>query len=292
MARELLRNQASVPHGLEYSRDDDDQSRGVQGFELALSAGSITKYVLASGLILSMISLGVHALASFGSFNFVSDDSNLVQLFDVNGERNLPTWYQVVTIAFSSLLLLIIGRANLRAQRVWSGRHWCFLSLVFAFLSLDELASIHETTVAPLRRILDVEGGVLYFTWVVPAVVGAAMFALLLIPFLKSLDGETRMTWIAAGTLYVSGAVGVEMIGGAYLSDQNFGTFQYEVITTIEELLEILGIVLFIHGILRYIDRSHGTIQFGLLPGAPRTLRSPDSLIPGAKLGSTRSFEQ
>ena len=63
---------------------------------------------------------------------------------------------------------------------------------------------------------------------------------------------------IKAGLIYVLGAVVVEMLGGDYLYLTNdlptrVNDFRYAFITTVEESLEMLGIVLFIYTLLSYL---------------------------------------
>jgi hypothetical protein len=65
-----------------------------------------------------------------------------LQFFDLGGEQNLPTWWSVVKLfLIGALLALLLPRltADRRSFLVIGAA-----ALVFAFLSLDELASVHE----------------------------------------------------------------------------------------------------------------------------------------------------
>jgi hypothetical protein len=55
-----------------------------------------------------------------------------------------------------------------------------------------------------------------------------------------------------AGAGYVGGALGMEMIGGAYASAYGYDAY-YPVLTIVEETLEMLGILLFLHALLCYM---------------------------------------
>ena len=57
-------------------------------------------------------------------------------------------------------------------------RHWRGLSVIFAYLSLDELVQIHEQVGVALRDSLSL-GGVLRFAWVVVAVPLVVVFAII-----------------------------------------------------------------------------------------------------------------
>ena len=71
----------------------------------------------------------------------------LVDLFDLNSEKNLPTFYASASLLFCGGLLVLL------AVLTWPNREWlfwAFLAVVFAFLSYDEAVEIHEGLIEPL----------------------------------------------------------------------------------------------------------------------------------------------
>ncbi|NER04565.1 MAG: hypothetical protein F6K17_19105, partial [Okeania sp. SIO3C4] len=56
----------------------------------------------------------------------------------------------------------------------------------------------------------------------------------------------------------VGGGIGMEMIGGYYAYLYDTKNFFYEILVTIEEFLEMLGVVVFIYALLCYW-REQGT---------------------------------
>jgi len=82
------------------------------------------------------------------------------------------------------------------------------------------------------------------------------------IPFLKRLPPKAALHFIIAGAIYVMGAIGMEMPGAnvAYYYAQlgqgeglHETSILYDVITTIEESLELTGIVFFNYVLMRYV---------------------------------------
>ena len=59
--------------------------------------------------------------------------------------------------------------------------------------------------------------------------------------------------FLLAGGLYIGGALGMEMIGGYYTDFYGKNNLTYALITCLEEVLEMTGIVVFIHGLLDYM---------------------------------------
>jgi hypothetical protein len=148
----------------------------------------------------------------------------------------------------SALLLGIISQSASDIVLPYRS-HWIGLSGIFAYMSVDEMASLHERLIPPMRALFDA-GGIFYFAWVIPAIGLLIVFAVVYFRFWLQLPKKPRFYIGLAGTLYVLGALGVELIGG-YLADAgDENSFSYSLVTTIEEGLEMTGVVLFIYGLL------------------------------------------
>ncbi len=64
---------------------------------------------------------------------------NIMKPFDflnVNSELNLPTFYSVLIILINSALLYVIARFGVK-----DNRYWYLLSIIFLYLSFDEMCS-------------------------------------------------------------------------------------------------------------------------------------------------------
>lgn len=81
--------------------------------------------------------------------------------------------------------------------------------------------------------------------------------AILLIGFLRKLPSETAFYLRLSGSIFVSGAIGFEMLGGKIVSENGKGTLIYVMFYTLEEFMELLGVVLFIFTLLRYMSFLH-----------------------------------
>ncbi len=177
---------------------------------------------------------------------------HLAQKFNLNGEANVPTWYQSSTLFLSAILLGLIASAKrvAGARYLW---HWRILSLIFLYLSLDEAACIHEQAnkLGPALH----AAGPFYFVWVIPAAILVSIFVLAYLKFLAHLPRRERWLFVIAGATYVGGALGMEMVGGAYMSHygelmEGARAMTYALIVTTEEFLEMAGILVFIYVLL------------------------------------------
>lgn len=178
----------------------------------------------------------------------VLSDLGFIQEFNVDMENNIPTYFSSLLLLVSALLLGIISRSPSKIV-VRYRTHWTGLSSIFLYLSIDEMTSLHERLILPLRTLFDT-GGIFYYAWVIPAIGLLIIFSLVYFRFWLQLPKEPRFYIGLAGATYVLGGVGVELIGG-YLADAgDENSFSYALVTTIEEGLEMTGVVLFIYGLL------------------------------------------
>lgn len=79
------------------------------------------------------------------------------------------------------------------------------------------------------------------------------IFLLVFRKFIFSLPFRTKALFILAGAIYVGGAIGMESIGGYIADTPGLHPAAYAVAATIEELLEMLGVIIFIYALLSYI---------------------------------------
>jgi hypothetical protein len=165
----------------------------------------------------------------------------------VNEENNLPTWYSSSALLLSAMLLAVIGLANKREDNLYT-LHWLGLAAIFLYLSLDEAASLHEYSASSLMPMLETIGyfhGFLYFSWVIFGAIFVLIVALAFLRFLAALPVQTRSLFLIAGTLYVGGALGIEMLEARHLYIYGHKDFSYMMFAAGEEGLEILGVVVF-----------------------------------------------
>lgn len=96
--------------------------------------------------------------------------------------------------------------------------------------------------------------GIFYFAWIIPAMAGVALLGLVFLGFLSRLPSSTRWSFMIAGSLYLGGAIGIEMLGGRQAELHSFENLTYQLFVHLEESLEMVGIILFIHALLRVIS--------------------------------------
>jgi hypothetical protein len=189
----------------------------------------------------------------------------LAQRFNLDLERSIPTAYSVLLLLTATLLLTVITVLE-RKRRL--AAYWAILSMGFLTMAVDEGLSLHEELIEPGRELLGGEDlGVLYFPWVVPGMVVVLALGLFFLRFLARLPPETRRKFLLAAVLYVGGAIGFELIGGAIAEDRVQQNWTYAAVTTVEEFLEMGGVVVFIQALLVYLSDYYREVRFRLEGG-------------------------
>ncbi len=192
-----------------------------------------------------------------------SSDNLLISFLDlcsVNAEETIPTWYATMLLFVSAVLLAVITAVKHQAHDTHT-RYWAGLSLIFLYLSLDEGAVIHELFSDPLQAAYNTSG-YLSFPWLIAFVPLLLIFALLYLRFLFHLPPRIRNLFILAGLTFVGGAVVVEAVSANRWSIDGGVTFPYLAIATVEELLEMWGVTLFIYALLSYMILAEITAVF------------------------------
>ncbi len=201
-------------------------------------------------------------LSVTGQFSrFVLDHGRLlgfVEEFNVDLENNIPTYFSGLLLMAAALLAGFVAWTRRRLGRPF-GRYWAGLAVGLAYISVDEVAELHERAISPLRAALGADG-LLYYAWVVPAAAILLVLAVVYARFFWHLPRRWKGWFAAAAGAYIGGALGVEMLGGLYASQYGVETFSYALITTVEEGLEMVGVVLFLYAGLMYL-RAEG-LQF------------------------------
>jgi hypothetical protein len=220
--------------------------------KLQLSSKKMIRLLLWLVIALNIIGMAARAIEKSLGYN----NTFFVRLVDVSEEANITSWFSSLLLFFSALLLLLITRLKTVEKDTFS-RHWAILSYVFLYLSLDEAAKIHEATIKPLRSIFNASG-FFYYAWVIIAIPIILLLGIFYMRFIFSLPGKTRNYFILAAGLFIAGALGFEMIAGFYYDVEISGIYLSSIFITFEELLENLGVLVFISALLSYIKLQPG----------------------------------
>jgi len=198
---------------------------------------------------------GVHfvdlALKGLVAFEY----QRVMPLFDLTAERNLPTLFSTALFLLSTCLLWVIARALEDRQKPWI--RWSLLSVLFAFLALDELASLHES-IEPLADRLPGASGFFAGAWTLVYGVLLIPIGVFFVPLVRGLDATTRWRVVSAGILFLTGALGLEVVAAWYWWADVGPNLGGRLLVGLKELFEIAGLVVFSCALVDYLEREIG----------------------------------
>jgi len=225
--------------------------------KISIVPKKIVRFLAFTAFILVIISLSGQLIINFYDYDQHSNIvSKIAQLFDVGLENNIPTHFSALLLFISAILLAIIGQNEIK-QQSWLVLYWRILSLGFLFMAFDETYRIHEQLIEPFQNLLGGENlGFLYFAWVIPYSIIVLLVGVFFYKFLFQIPSTTRNRFIIAAAFYLGGAIGVELIGGYYMEINQTRDFTYVMIQTVEESLEIVGILIFIWALLKKVKHN------------------------------------
>jgi hypothetical protein len=219
-------------------------------------------FIVLSLTALSMLGqLVVHFLP-----DFVGRD-RLAVMFNLDEECNVPTLYQTFAILCCAGLLRVIARVERQAGGRWS-RHWTFLSIIFLGLAADEFLSFHEEINSRLHI------SFFLWSWVAVGIVFVIAVALIFFRMILRLPSPTRGLFILAAFIYLSGALGLEIVASYYTPEWGgLESWRYVFCAAAKEFLEMMGIVVFIYALLSYLTQNGRklVLSLELLPSGPQS---------------------
>lgn len=185
----------------------------------------------------------IHCILNYYTHSISEVPWLLHQLFELDEENNVPTWFSSFLLLNNALVTLFMAQARADGLKI----QWRLLSAGFLMLAIDEVAGLHES----FHTAID-------FSWVLPASLLVAVIGLSFIPFLIRLEKRLTIWFLVSGLLFVGGALGVEILA----QDMDEDKMSYGFATAIEEGMEMLGAFLFLAVNLKALQGVDVYIRF------------------------------
>ncbi|MBW7467549.1 multidrug transporter [Pontibacter aydingkolensis] len=180
----------------------------------------------------------------------------IVRYFDLNGEENVPAFFSSVILLAAACLLLLIYRTSKYTGRHKGNGYWLALAVIFVFMAVDESVQIHEHIAEFVRPQLTSDlNGLLHWAWVVPYTLVVAGVVAVFFRWVLLLPATTRNLFFLSGGMFVLGALGFEFIEGYLFKHYGLDHIYNRIMYTLEELLEMTAVILFIYALLQYLAK-------------------------------------
>lgn len=197
----------------------------------------------------------IHIILTVMHYRFIELPWLLRELFDVDEEESIPTWFSSSLLLLTAVVLFLIAHLSEQSKERYT-LYWFGLGLGFAFMSADEIAGFHET----LNSITET-------SWAVPGMIVVLLVGVLYLKFLSSLPAPIAVRFMMSGAIFVGGAIGVELATEPYLYEDALDTLGYNLWTPVEEGMEMGGVILFLASLFDYL-KTHYPLQLHFSPKA------------------------
>lgn len=246
---------------LSQEKDEEGDKRFQKAAQLSkpiyIDIQKIKKILYLAFLVQLIFNLAVVFLTEAGYTNFYG-----LKKFFFDDEETIPTYFSAINLLFAGILLAVISTVKSQINDPFTLK-WKILSILFIFLSIDEIAGLHEMTIDPLVRAYGLSG-YMRFPWVILGIIFMAGFSLYYYKFLKSLPKPYIKGFFYSCLIFLSGAIGLEIISAKiFISlEQSPKDLMYNLVTTAEECCEMIGIIMFINVLLSYLKSMNIPLSF------------------------------
>ena len=163
-------------------------------------------------------------------------------------EWNPSSWFSSALLAVTAGTAFVVGRDG-------DARRWNTVAALLLVMSIDEIATLHERMAA-----LPVVPGIGTRGWAGAGLVLVAIVGVRLVPWALTLDRALRRALVFGGVVFVAGAVGFEVLSGNRAATVGQDGLHW-VLATIEEDLELLGVVIVLRALLGRLGTTGAAVR-------------------------------
>lgn len=242
----------------EVGPDVDPLKISIAPSRVAWRLGLVAGLLVATGLAMQILRLAMHR-----------DYLPGLALVTLDGEYNVPALFSFLLLITASALLAFIALLE-RQRRTADAGKWAILSAGFLLMALDEAVSVHERLIEPLRVLLGgTHLGIFFFAWVIPAIGLVIVLGVFFLPFLLRLPRRAASAFVLAAGIYLGGALGIELFEGWWREQHGHRNAVYHVLVSLEEGMEMLGVIVFIRALLDYLGAHHFEVRLAFEVAEP-----------------------
>ena len=162
--------------------------------------------------------------------------------FYFDSKFNFPSFFNTFLLLMASGILYYVHLAY--ARKHFRELKWLWLSILFMFMAMEENLSIHF-----LLGSLQPD----YKVWVIPIAIALVLLTAYFGRLAYILPRKIAIGFFVSGTVYIAGAIILEFVGARVQDSFGQWSLIHAGVSTLEETLEMLGLILFIGYLLEYI---------------------------------------
>ena len=175
-----------------------------------------------------------------------------IRLFDFNQRGSLPHYFISFLFLVSSILLCIIAMSH-KSEEGQNWISWSILSFVFLTMSLTKLLQLMDIPMKMLWKVFTKSGLNNLLSWNFFKVTLLVLFLTLFLKFFLQLPSRVRLSFLFAAIVLFGGGLGGDILSHKFYTSHDPYNLGYNVISVVEESMEMLGGIVLIHALLGYL---------------------------------------
>ncbi len=213
------------------------------------------KKIVTSLSIFALLLITIH-IVILCIYYYVGDPEkfDFVQMFDLDMEANIPTVFSSLILALSALCFYLLGLYAENTNHA-DKPYWFGLGAIFLFLSFDEGATIHEAIGDYTEKFVHASG-YLFYPWVISYGGLVTFLGIMYFRFFWKMEKKVFWSFMLSAFIYLLGAVVFELFGANEASAHGTDTVLYSTLYTIEESLEMFGVIYLIWILLSLLEKK------------------------------------
>lgn len=225
---------------------------------ITINTRLLVRILLISLLVLLLLNIFVLLLAYSGVYHGPLM-YELFHKFNFNGKYNIPSFFNTFLLLIASLILYYIYLVQ--KKRFFLQRRWFALAILFLIMAIEENASVHIFlhSLLPRQSIL-MQTGLSVLLWAIPFGILVTVLAIYFKRLVLSLPREIAKGFAISAVIYITGAIVLDLVASVISHLKGSRSLAYTAVSTLEESLEMLGIIVFIHYLFAYIKAEFNTI--------------------------------
>ena len=212
-----------------------------------------TPKIVKSLILVALFLIVVHSIILV-IYYIVGDPKkfDFIRMFDLDMERNIPTLFSSILFCISAFLFYLLSLSSRQTDNNDS-KYWKGLSFIFLFLSIDESVKIHEK-IGDFTEQFVHASGYLHYPWVISYTILILILAVIYLKFFLKMPRNIFYAFMLSATLFLLGAIGFELLGANESSQYGTTSIRYSIFYTIEESLEMFGLIYLISILLSLLE--------------------------------------
>lgn len=185
-----------------------------------------------------------------------------IDLFNMDSEINIPILFCIGLLLLAFVLLSFITSINFTRKSPHRFT-WLALSMLSLLIALNKAVRFHGYLLRIMVQFVRNSDSMIFLPFIMAFLLVMVIgFLIISFRFIKHLHPKIRNVMLFAWFIYFLGAIILELIGSMFYNPGGQNNQVYQILTIIEETVEMAGVVAFIRVLIIHISDTYSEFHF------------------------------